>query len=142
MARQKGKSGSTKPLSSKPPSWVTHGSKETLTLVKKLDKQGYSPSKIGLILRDSYGIPDVKAVTGKKISEIVEKKDLPEDLTNMINTIIVLKKHMDKNKKDKHSKKSFENINSKLRKMVKYYVKVGRLPKGWTFNLEEAEKLV
>jgi len=71
MARQKGKSGSTKPLSSKPPSWVTHGSKETIMLVKKLSKQGYAPSKIGLILRDSYGIPDVEVTTKKKITKIL-----------------------------------------------------------------------
>ena len=73
MARQKGKSGSTKPLSSKPPSWVTHSSKETIILVKKLSKKGYPPSKIGLVLRDSYGIPNVKAITGKKISDMCNR---------------------------------------------------------------------
>lgn len=142
MARQKGKSSSTKPLSNKPPSWVMHGSKETIILVKKLAKQGHPPSKIGLILRDNYGIPDVKAVTGKSISKLIEKEELPEDLINIIKRLIQLKKHLEKNKKDKHSKKSFETASARIRIMIKYYKKIGKLPEDWKFKLEEAEKLI
>jgi len=145
MARQKGKSRSTKPLSTKPPSWVTHGAKETIILVKKLAKQGYTSAKIGLILRDSYGIPDVKAITGKKIYQIIKeerKNKLPEELINIIKKVIQLKKHLDKNKKDKHSKKSLETATARIMKLTKYYKRKGELDKDWKYKPEEAEKLV
>lgn len=142
MARQKGKSGSTKPLSGRPPSWVTHSARETETLVKKLADKGHTPSEIGLILRDNYGIPNVKSITNKSISKIAGKKELPQELINLIKRIIQLNKHLEKNKKDKISKKSFETANAKLRKMIKYYKRKGELPQEWKFKLEEAEKLV
>lgn len=145
MAREKGKSGSTKPLSDKPPSWITHSAKETKILVKKLAKKGYPPSKIGIILRDSYGIPDVKSITGKKISEIAEdhlEQDLPEELASIIKKIINLRKHLEKNKKDKKARQALEIANSRIRKKIKYYKKKGKLPQDWKFKIDEAEKLV
>lgn len=142
MSRQKGKSGSTKPLSGKPPSWISHSSKETTLLVEKLAKNGHSTSKIGIILRDNYGIPDVKAITGKKISKIINKQELPEELINQIKKIIAIKKHIDKNNKDNITKKTFQNANSKLQKIIKYYKKENKLPEGWKYKPEEAEKLV
>ena len=138
MARQKGKSGSTKPLSSKPPSWVTHGSKETIILVKKLAKQGYSPSKIGLILRDNYGIPSVKDATGKKIGYFLKKNklqsELPEDLGNLIKKADNLKEHMAKNKKDIHNKRNLRLIESKIHRLSKHYKREGELPPKWKYQ--------
>ncbi|MEO0301809.1 MAG: 30S ribosomal protein S15, partial [candidate division WOR-3 bacterium] len=33
-------------------------------LIEKLAQQRFSSAEIGMILRDQYGIPDVKAITG------------------------------------------------------------------------------
>lgn len=142
MARQKGKSGSTKPLSNKSPSWGTHSAKETTLLVDKLAKKGHSTSEIGLILRDSYGIPDVKAITGKKISQMIEKKKFPEELINQIKKVISIKKHIEKNNKDTSSKKSLQTANAKLRKLIKYYKRNNEIPSEWKYKPEEAEKLI
>jgi small subunit ribosomal protein S13e len=38
----------------------------------KYAKKGLTPSQIGVVLRDSYGIPQVKAVTGSKILRILK----------------------------------------------------------------------
>ena len=40
--------------------------------MKKLAKKGLSPSQIGVILRDSHGIAQVKAVTGNKILRLLK----------------------------------------------------------------------
>lgn len=38
----------------------------------KLSKKGLTPSQIGVILRDSHGIAQVKNVTGSKILRILK----------------------------------------------------------------------
>lgn len=38
----------------------------------KLAKKGMTPSQIGVILRDSHGIAQVKSVTGSKILRILK----------------------------------------------------------------------
>ena len=46
--------------------------------------QGLSPSQIGVILRDSHGVAQVKRVTGSKVLRILKAKglapEIPEDL--------------------------------------------------------------
>ena len=83
-ARKKGKHSSKKPLRKNKPIWVKYKPKEIEELVVQFAKNGHQSSKIGLMLRDSYGIPNVRLVSGKKISKIlIENKvysELPEDL--------------------------------------------------------------
>ena len=73
-SRKRGRSGSKKPLHKTKPSWLRMKEKELELLIVKLAKEGKSSSVIGLELRDSYGIPDVKTVTGKRIQEILKEK--------------------------------------------------------------------
>ncbi|MEK6967242.1 MAG: 30S ribosomal protein S15, partial [Nanoarchaeota archaeon] len=82
-SRGRGKAGSKKPV--KPNvSWVSYKPKEVELIILKLAKEGNAPSKIGMVLRDTYGIPDTELIIGKKITEVlVEKKvapAIPEDL--------------------------------------------------------------
>ena len=83
-SRKKGKSGSKRPLVTKAPSWARHSEKEVELLVAKLSKEKHTVSQIGMILRDTYGIPSVKLATEKSISEILKEKqllpELPEEL--------------------------------------------------------------
>ena len=55
------------------PEWTEYSNEEIEELVLKLRKEGKSTSVIGVILRDQYGIPDVKTVTGNKITAILSK---------------------------------------------------------------------
>ena len=49
----------------------------------------------------------------------------------MIKRLIQLNKHLEKNKKDKHSKKAFETASARIRIMIKYYKEIGKLPEDW-----------
>ena len=44
--------------------------------IYKLAKKGLTPSQIGVVLRDSYGVAQVKNVTGNKILRILKSKGL------------------------------------------------------------------
>ena len=145
-ARKKGKSGSKRPLRSSTPNWVTYGEKEVVELIVKLNKEGNSPSKIGLILRDQYGIPDVRQVTNKKLTQVLADNnislELPEDLQNLIKKAVNLRKHLDAHKKDTGNKRGLLLIESKVRRLVKYYSRNGRLPEGWRYDPDKAKLLV
>ncbi len=144
-SRDKGKSGSTKPIK-KIPSWMRYKEKEIEKLIIKLAKSGNNPSEIGTILRDTYGIHSVKAVAKKKISAILKEnnllKEIPEDLMALIKKFIAVKKHLEKNKQDKTAKRGLQLTDSKIRRLVKYYKKSGRLPKDWKFEAEKVKMYV
>ncbi|MCD6403145.1 MAG: 30S ribosomal protein S15 [Candidatus Aenigmarchaeota archaeon] len=145
-ARKRGKHGSKKPPVKVPPKWVRYKQEEVEKLVIKLAKEGHSSAMIGLILRDQFGIPDVKAITGKSISQIMKENDLypsyPEDLLNLMKRAVNLREHLEKHKKDKHSKRGLELLESKIRRLVKYYKREGVLPADWSYDPEKAKLIV
>ena len=115
-------------------------------MIVKLAKDGNSQSKIGSILRDQYGIPTVKDVTGKKIGHFLKKNklesDLPEDIQNLIRKAINLRKHLEQHKKDKHNRRGLQLIESKVRRLAKYYKREGRLPSDWRYEPEKARLMI
>jgi len=139
-SRAKGKSRSTKPETKTAPVWVRYDSKEVEILVAKLAKEGFKPSQIGLRLRDIYGIPDVKLITGKKISQILKEKGiqpkLPENLTSLIKKAAEIKKHLEIHKKDNSAKRGLTLTESKIKRLVKYYKRTKVLPKEWSYDPE------
>jgi small subunit ribosomal protein S15 len=128
------------------PKWVKYKKKDVEDLVVKLAKEGNTSSKIGMILRDRYGIPDVKAITGKSITEIMKENKLypqfPEDLLSLFRKAVKLREHLEKNKADKHSLRGLQLLESKIRRLSKYYIRKGILPKDWKYSPEEAKLLV
>ena len=120
--------------------------KEIEKLIIKLSKAGKTMSEIGLYLRDSYGIPDVRVAAGKKITAILEEnkllREIPDDLMALMKKNIQIIKHMDKNKKDMTAKRGIEITSSKIRRLVKYYQGVGRLPHGWKFDPDQIKLYV
>ena len=129
-----------------PPTWVKYKPEEIVDLVIKLAKEGNSSAKIGLILRDSYGIPDVKSITGKKISKILEENNLspkiPNDLKYLIIRAINLRKHLKINKRDKHSTRGLQIVESRIRSLARYYKKKDKLPHDWKYVPDRAEFLI
>lgn len=140
-ARKKGKSGSKKPLTKA--TWVEYSPEEVEQLVVKLAKEGYSSAMIGLILRDQYGIPSVRDITGKKITKILAEHGLapkiPEDLFNLLKKAVNLRKHLEVHRKDKHSRRGLELLESKIRRLAEYYIRKGKLPKDWKYDPEKAK---
>ncbi len=137
-SRKKGKSGSTKPMRKTAPSWIRYGAKEIEMLIIKLAKEGHAPSKIGLILRDSYGIPLLKQITGKNITKLLKEKNLlpklPEDVLALIKRSIAIRKHVEKNNKDETAKRGLTLTENKIKALAKYYKKIKRLPVDWKYE--------
>lgn len=128
------------------PEWTEYSNEEIEELILKLRKEGKSTSVIGVILRDQYGVPDVKAVTGLKITAILDKngqtEEYPEELINLIKKAVNIRDHLEENPKDLHTKRGLRIIESKIRRLVRYYVREGVLPEGWRYDPKTAALLV
>lgn len=140
--KEKGRSHSTRPVSKRPPSWCEYTSEDVKTLVVKLAKEGHSPSKIGIILRDKYAVPLVKRLTGKKITQILKEADLapstPEDLDMLLKKATRLRTHLEKNKADLHNKRALQIVEAKIYKLSRYYKREDVLPQSWKYEPEVA----
>jgi len=145
-SRKKGKHGSKKPVVRKAKKWTKLKKKEIEELVVKLANERKTSANIGLVLRDKYSVPDVKAATGKTISQIMKENkvypDLPEDMMSLLRKAVLLHGHLERNKPDKHSKKGLQNLESKIRRLGKYYVRKGQLPKKWKYSYDQARLIV
>ena len=139
---RRGRSGSKRPLTDKAPEWVQQSSEEVKELVAKMAGEGVSMSKIGLILRDSHAVPNVRLVTGMSMKEICAEKgvkfELPEDLSDLMRRAVHLSGHIKTNPKDRHNIRGMQLIESKIRRLVKYYKREGVLPDGWNYSLATA----
>ena len=143
---KKGQSGSHRPPFKAVPKWLKYKKEDVEKLVIDLSKQKYTSAMIGTVLRDSYGVPDSTLITGKPISTIMRENKLypefPEDLMFLLKKAVELRKHMSSNKKDKHSQRGLENLESKIRRLSKYYVRTGKLPRTWRYDPEQARLIV
>ncbi len=143
--RYHGKSGSKRPLRKTLPEWAPNYSAEQVeNLVVELAKKGYQPAQIGLILRDQYGIPDVRLYTnGKSIQTILEEHnllpDLPWDLINLLKRAYRVYKHMEVHRRDIAAKRNYQLIVSKIHRLAKYYKRKGLIPKDWRYSPEVAK---
>ncbi len=144
--RRKGRSGSKRPAQKETPGWVTLSPEEVERMVVELADQGLSTSEIGMVLRDKYGVPLVSMVTGKKITAILREKGkapkVPEDLYSLIVKAIKMQKHLSSNHKDFHNTRWLHNTESKIRRLAKYYKRVGVLPESWKYSRDTAEMLI
>jgi len=144
--RSKGQSGSKKPYRAQPPAWSNTNREEIEKTMLQLAAQGKSTSEIGMVMRDRYGVPDISLVTGKKVLATLKENNavskVPEDIYNLIVKVLELKKHLDRNPKDVHNKRSLNNMVSKIRRLEKYYRREGVLPKDWKYSIERAEMLI
>ncbi len=144
--RRKGKSGSKRPMISENPSWVPLNATEIEDLVAKLAKDGMTSAKIGLVLRDQYGVPNVKLATGKNVTLIMEEKgvasNLPEDLSNLMRRAIDLNVHLKENRGDISNRRGLNMIEAKIRRLERYYKRIGTLPADWKYSLSNAELML
>lgn len=149
-ARRRGRSGSKRPFSSrlkeKPPEWVEMTAEEAENKVVALNNRGLSTSQIGILMRDSYCVPSIALVTGKKITGILKEWDsaskLPEDLQNLMRKALRLRKYLGVNKTDIHNKRALQLTESKIRRLVKYYKREKVLSEDWKYKSETAEVIM
>ena len=142
----KGMASSALPYRRRAPTWLKLKPEEVIDQISKLAKKGVTPSKIGVTLRDSFGVPQVKTVTGNKILRILKVAGLaptiPEDLYHLIKKAVSMRKHMDKNRKDKDSKFRLVLVESRIHRLARYYRRTKQLPANWKYSSANASTLV
>ena len=145
-SRKRGKAGSQRPGKVVTQPWIRYKTDEIEKLIVKLYKSGNSISVIGMILRDTYGIPSVRFITKKRIAKILKanglKSKLPEDVTALVKKDIRLVKHLDGHKKDMTVWRGLIITESKINKLAKYYKREGVIPQDWKFDRKTAKLLI
>ena len=141
-SRKRGKHGSKKPAKKTAPSWILYKGKEIELLIAKLSKEGKNASQIGILLRDTYGIPNVSALCGKSITSILKEKkmlqEVPEDLIALFKKYAAVRKHLEVNKHDETAARGLHLTESKIGRLTKYYKRTGRISEDWKFDTERA----
>ncbi len=143
-SRKKVKSGSHRPARKGKAKWVDYDKDEVEKLIIKLAAEGKSAAQVGATLRDHYGVPSARdfKIRVSKIISAKYPKPVPEDMYNLLVRVVNLHAHMEKNKKDSRNRHAIEIMESKIRRLGKYYVKRKKLPGGWRYTIEQAKLLV
>jgi len=141
-SHRRGKSQSFRPINKKV-DWVKLTSEQINEIISKLNKDGLNSSQIGIVLRDQYTVPSVRAVVGKKMKEILEDIDasptIPEDLDSLVKRAIRLQNHLKSNKGDRKNVRSLEMIEAKIHRVSKYYKTRNTIPKDWKYKAMVAQ---
>jgi len=142
----KGKSGSKKPSTEKTQDWIRYNPDEAELLVVKLYKEGHMSGQIGKILRDTYGIPSVRKLTGKRVATILKEHnievDMPDDLKALMIRALAIRTHLEKNKQDESAKRGLTLTESKIKRLAKYYISNDKLPSDWRYDPSKLKMLV
>ncbi|MFA5108353.1 MAG: 30S ribosomal protein S15 [Candidatus Micrarchaeia archaeon] len=145
-SRKRGRSGSKRPALKVAPEWVEYSAHEIEDLVVKLAKQGNDATTIGRILRDQYGVPQVRTICNKKISQILEENSIkvnyPDDLLALIKRAVRMIVHLEKNKGDGTNTTKLLHVESKIKRLADYYIKKKKLPVSWKYDRERAALIV
>ena len=142
----KGKSGSSRQHTSEAPAWSTTDKSEIEELIINLANDGHSTAMIGTILRARHGVPNVRLVTGERVSETLARNDIssryPEDLMNIMRKALNLIDHLSSNPKDLHNRRQLALCESKIRRLSRYYIGTGRLPQDWVYKQDQLRLMV
>lgn len=68
--------------------------------------------------------------------------ELPEDLMSLLKKAVNIREHLGRSKADRLSQRGLENLESKIRRLGKYYSRQGILPKTWRYDFEKAKLIV
>jgi len=112
------------------PVWLKYTEKEVKDIILSIAKKEpeITSEKIGLVLRDTYGIPKVK-IYNLKIGKILKEEGLYKnpDLINLEGKTEKLQTHLGKNKQDKRTGRAYTITRAKLKKTREYLVKKGEI---------------
>jgi small subunit ribosomal protein S15 len=138
----KGRSGSHRPYPLTKPAWVTMEKTEVVEEAVKLAKGGMSAAQVGAHLRDSMGVPSVRAVTGERMSKLLAengvKPDLPEDLQALLKRVVHLQRHLKIHQKDLSNHRGLNLMEARIRRLARYYRQRKMLPENWSYTAATA----
>ncbi len=144
--RGNGISRSCLPYKRASPDWLQVSQQDLIDQICNLARKGMSPGQIGSLLRDAHGIPQVQYVTGQKVLRILKKNglapEIPEDLYNLIKRAVQIRKHLERQHKDKDSKYRLILTESRIHKLSRYYKVKRVLPGNWKYVSSRASALV
>jgi ribosomal protein S15P/S13E len=103
------------------PVWLKYSETEVKELILKLSEKGLTSEKIGLTLRDQYGIPKV-SIYGLKIRKVLEEKGKFIEPTNinLKGRIENLNGHRKTHIHDQSAKRALTIAESHLKKREEY----------------------
>ena len=107
------------------PVWLKYTAEEVKGIILKLANKGMTAEKIGLTLRDQYGIPKTK-LYGFKIKEIMAEKFEDPNIKNLKAGIEKIGKHFKTHKHDQKAKLSLNITKAQLKKREEYLAKKGK----------------
>ncbi len=104
------------------PLWLKYSADEVKSIIIKLANKGLTAEKIGLVMRDQYGIPKTK-LYNIKIKKVLEEKGIYEEptLKNLRAKLDNIIGHNKKNKGDKTAGRSLIITKAKLKKREDYH---------------------
>jgi len=110
----------------KKPVWLKYTEQEVKDIILSLAKKDpdMTAEKIGLVLRDTYGIPKV-SLYNLKISQVLKDAGVYKnpDITNITKKVKKLETHLDKNKQDKRTGRALIITKAKEKKNREYLAK-------------------
>ncbi len=106
------------------PVWLKYTKDEVKEIILKLADKGLTAEKIGLVLRDQYGIPKTK-IYNFKISQVLKEKNKFEEPSklNLDKKTKKIIEHYKKNKQDKKAEHALIITKTKLKKIKDYLKK-------------------
>ena len=91
-SRKRGRSRSHHPVGRPVARWIDYDADEIKMLVTKFLTSEKSQAETGIILRDTYGIPDVRSY-GIRIAKVArslpDRPPVPEDLYNLMKKVVI-----------------------------------------------------
>ncbi|MGP8158955.1 MAG: 30S ribosomal protein S15 [Thermoplasmata archaeon] len=138
----KGRAGSHRPYPLTKPEWVTTTQEELVAQAVQLSKTGLSSAQVGLHLRDTEGIPSARAVTGKRLGTLLREKgispEIPDDLQALLKRVVHLQRHLETHPKDLSNRRSLTLMESRIRRLARYYRQRKRIPETWRYTATTA----
>lgn len=134
----KGRAGSHRPYPLAKPEWVTASSEEVVAQAVQLAKGGMGQAMVGQTLRDSYAIPLSRAITGKRLGVLLSdhgvKPEIPDDLQALLKRVVHLQRHLQTHPKDLANRRGLNLMESRIRRLARYYRRRRRLPESWRYS--------
>jgi small subunit ribosomal protein S15 len=135
---RKGKAGSHRPFPLTKPEWVTASAEEVVEQAVALAKGGQNAAAVGLTLRDQHGIPSSRVVTGKRLGVVLSENgvrpEIPDDLQALLKRVVHLQRHLTTHPKDLSNRRGLALMESRIRRLARYYRQRRRLPENWRYS--------
>ena len=101
------------------PVWLKYSEDEVSLIILKLAEKGLTAEKIGLVLKDQYGIPRVK-LYNLKIKDVLKEKFQEPTIINLQKKVERITLHNQRHKNDKKAGRSMIISKAKLKKRFEY----------------------